>query len=576
MADAPSELLKKPFRYYAKRHWRMATLGLFCLFVTNSLETMVPWLVGKALDQITEGLPLNAVGGLILQIFLIIAVLSLFRYLWRIFWSRFHHAAAEHLRNQIYDHMADLGPSFFKTHKIGELISLVSNDVNSFRMGIGPGLLVLFDGIFLVILILPVMISISPRWTLETLALMPLVPFVVNSILRRLHVTYHDRQNTFADMAGSAQEIVSGIRVIKSFAQENSQTAQFNQRSQKFQAACDRVARWDAFFAPALELPMALGCVILLVLGAPKVIGGEISIGLFFAFYQYIQRMVWPMNAIGIGLSQVQEGQAAFTRIRKVLETGPDVPDTGEIEITEFKFLEVKNLSFTYPGTAQPALKDISFTVRQGESLGIVGMTGSGKSTLMDLLLRQYPVPPGTILINGISVEKIRLRSLRALITTVPQEAFLFSRKVSENLALGMTDWEMTDVEEAAEHVHLRQEIESWPEGYNALVGERGVNLSGGQKQRMTLARALASSAEVVLLDDSLSAVDSKTEQSILSNLRSQLSRRTSIIVSHRLASVREANQIIVLKNGSMEGIGTHAELVSTSEIYNTLAKMQA
>jgi ATP-binding cassette subfamily B protein len=416
--------------------------------------------------------------------------------------------------------MADLGPGFFKTRKIGELISLVSNDVNSFRMGIGPGLLVLFDGIFMFCLILPVMISISPRWTGETLAIMPFVPFVVNSILRRLHRTYHLRQSTFSDMAGSAQEIVSGIRVIKGFAQEDSQTAQFNRYSGKFRDACNDVARWDAFFGPALELPVALGSVILLVLGAPQVISGQVTLGRFFAFYQYIQKMIWPMSALGVGLSQVQEGRASFRRIREVLEMQPDVPDNGGIELERFDSLEVRNLNFTYPGTTAPALTGVSFELKRGESLGIVGMTGAGKSTLVDLLLRQYPVPPGTILINGISVEQIRMSSLRRLMSTVPQEACLLSRRVCVNFALGLEEWEMADVESAAGHVHLRQEIEGWPEGYNALVGERGVNLSGGQKQRMTLARALACEAELVILDDSLSAVDSKTEGAILKNLR--------------------------------------------------------
>lgn len=575
MTDAPSELLEKPFRFYLRRHRRMAVLGLICLFITNALETVVPWLVGQALDKILAGQSVNAVGTLVLKIFAVIVLLSAFRYMWRIFWSQFHHAAAEDLRNRLFERMTFLGAGFFKGRKIGQLITLISNDVNSFRMGIGPGLLLLFDGLFTFCLIFPVMVSISWTWTWQTLVLMPFVPFLVRAILSRLQREYHTRQETFADMSGTAQEIVSGIRVIKSFAQEDNQTRLFNEQSEKFRAACDRVSRWDAFFGPALELPVALGSVVLLILGAPEVIAGRVSLGQFFAFYQYIQRMIWPMSAVGVGLGHVQEARASFLRIRETLQMQTDVPDTGVLDVERFESLEVRGLSFSYPGAKLKALDNISFVLRRGECLGIVGMTGAGKSTLVDLVLRHYPVPPDTILINGISVEKIRLQSLRKLLGIVPQEAFLFSRKVSENLGLGLERWEFAEVQTAARNVHLDHEIESWPEGYNALIGERGVNLSGGQKQRLTLARALMRDADLVVLDDSLSAVDSKTESVILNNLRAELGRRSSIVVSHRLASVKGADVILVLKEGRVEATGRHEDLMRTSPTYQVLAEMQ-
>jgi ATP-binding cassette subfamily B protein len=576
MTDVPSELLRKPFRFYIKKHWFTAALGLTCLFLTNFLETLLPWLVGKTLDKITAGAELRDVGAVVVRIFAVIVVLSLFRFLWRVFWSRFHHTAAQDLRDRLFARMALLGPSFFRRNKIGQMISLISNDVNSFRMGIGPGLLVIFDASFVILLILPPMLAISPSWTWKCLALTPFVPFVVNAVLRRLHRSYHVRQDRFADMSGSAQEIVSGIRVIKGFAQEDNQTREFNRHSFEFTRACNGVAGWDALFGPALELPVALGSVLLLLLGANEVVSGHVTLGQFFAFYQYIQRMIWPMSAIGLGLGNVQEGRAAFRRIRDVLETQPDVPDTGTVEIDELRSLEVRGLSFTYPGATVKALDGVSFKIERGECLGIVGVTGAGKSTLIDLLVRQYPVPPNTILINGISVEQVSLRSLRRLVGLVPQEAFLFSRRVAENLALGLDEWQLDDVRQVAVDVRLDQEIESWPERYDSLVGERGVNLSGGQKQRMTLARALARGAGLVILDDALSAVDAKTEAGILAHLQDELKRTTSIIVSHRLNSVRDADQIVVLQNGRVESVGRHEDLLRNSTIYRALGELQA
>ena len=576
MPDASSELLKKPYWFYIKKHRGTVAMGSVWLFLTNAMDSLVPFLQGLAIDKITAGAPLREVGGMVGWLFVVILFLSGFRFMWRLVWARFHHTVAEDLRNRLFDKMAGLGPGFFRPRKIGQLITLISNDVNSFRMGIGPGLLILLDGLFLIALILPQMLYISPSWTWQTLALMPLVPFAVKAILDRLHIAYHQRQAKFADVSGSATEIVTGIRVIKSFAQENNQTAQFNLQSAAFRGACDRVSWWDAFFGPSLELPVALGCVILLALGSQDVIAGNVTLGQFFAFYQYIQRMIWPMSAIGIGIGHLQEGRASFARIHEVLAFEPDVPDEGAIEVERLDSLEVRNLSFTYPGAVKPALQNVSFRLEHGESLGIVGMTGSGKTTLIELLTRQYPVAPETIFINGLSVEKIKLSSLRALIGVVPQDAFLFSRMVSENLALGLETWDIGDVTEAAAHVRLDQEIETWPGRYDAMVGERGVNLSGGQKQRMTLARAMVRQSPLVILDDSLSAVDAKTEAQILGHLRSELRKTTSIIVSHRLASVRLADKVLVLRHGQVEALGTHASLMQTSATYQVLNEMQS
>ncbi len=576
MPSSLESLLNAPYRYYIRKHaWRVG-LGLTWLFLTNLMETTIPWLVGRTLDQITAGQPVRTVAVTVGYIIGITLFLSLFRYLWRFFWSSFHHRAAEDLRNRLFAHMSTLGPSFFRSRKIGELISLISNDVNSFRMGIGPGLLILFDGIFMIGLILPMMIHISPTWTWQCLALMPFVPFVVNFILTRLHKAFHVRQGRFASMSGSAQETISGIRVIKSFAREEAQSRQFNIHSEDFRTSCNRVSMWDSIFGPALELPVALGSVLLILVGAHRVVSGEVTLGEFFAFYQYIQRMIWPMSAIGFSMGHVQESRASFKRIRDVLETKPDILDQGQIEIEHIESIEVKNLSFRYPGAEQDALSGISFRLEKGERLGVVGKTGSGKSTFIEILTRQYPVSPSTVFVNEIPIEKIRLKNLRKLIGVVPQEAFLFSRAVSENIALGLDNWELSHVQAIAGQVQLNSEIERFNGGYSALIGERGVNLSGGQKQRMTLARALAREAEMVILDDSLSAVDAKTEALILSQLSNELRKTTSIVISHRLASVKDATKILVLNQGRQEALGHHAELLQTCSTYRHFSAIQS
>lgn len=568
--------LKNPYLGFARKYWKLVTLGLVCLLFTNSFEVSLPLLIGKALDVVTQEKPFSEVSRITLIILAVTLILSVFRFLWRIFWARFHHAVADDLRNDLFFKYTELSPSFFQRHKIGKLMSLITNDVNSFRMGIGPGFLILFDAIFQTVLILPIMISIAPSWTWKSLILMPMIPFAIRKIMDRLIKAYGDRQEDFSQVSGVSQEIVTGVRVIKSFAQEDTQTKHFNQFSKAYERSCNRVALWDSIFSPTMELPVALGCVGLLLVGVPDVIAGVVTLGAFFSFYQYIQRMVWPMTAFGLSMSHLQEGLASYKRISEVLNEVPDIQDTGTIEMDRLETLEVRNLSFSYPGKSEPALKNISFKLNAGESLGIVGATGSGKTTLIELLCRLYPVPSDTILINGVSIEKIKLSCLRRMIRIVPQDAFLFSRTVTDNLAFSREEWSMDEVHGATDQVSLHEEILEWPEEYKSIVGERGVTLSGGQKQRMTLARALMKDSSLAILDDTLSAVDSKTEERILSVLKSQLQNTTAIVISHKLASVTWTNQILVFDHGSLEKSGTHSELLHSSATYAKLYSMQS
>lgn len=576
--NTPVQLLKKPFWFYILRDRRTFALGLVWLLATNTLDVIAPSLIGRAIDQIEKQVGLNALGETILLLLAVTVGLSLFRYLWRMTWGRFHHQVAEHLRNQVFDRFTLLGPSFFQKRTVGELMSLINNDVNSFRMAIGPGILIIFDAIFLLLLVPPIMFDISVSWTWKTLILMPLIPFVIYHLIRLIHSRFLVQQNRFADMSGVTQEIISGVRVIKSFAQEINQTRLFNRSSRVYELACNDVAKPDALFSPILEVSVSIGCVILLVIGAPEVIRGDVSIGQFFAFYQYIQRMAWPMTAIGIGLNFLQRGRASFSRIKDVLETQPDVKDEGQAELTDFESLEFKNLNFTHPGSERPSLKNISFRLEKGQVLAFIGTTGSGKSSIIDLICRFYPFEPGKVFVNNRPIEEVQLQSWRKKLAVVPQVPFLFSRKISENIAYGENQVDLSEVQKMTSMVNIEKEIEALPESYEAYIGERGVNLSGGQKQRLTLARALMRKAPLMILDDSLSAVDTKTERNILNIIKEGQSDRSksALIISNRVSSIQWADRIIVMNQGEIEAQGSHEELLNSSPTYKELYQLQS
>ncbi len=581
VSTTPEVLKKQPFLYYFRQHKRTFVVGLVCLLLTNILDALPPLLIGMAIDQISGSEGFDKMGKTLGILVLVTVLLSLFRYMWRIFWGQFHHSVAADLRIRIFNRYTDLGPDFYSTNSVGQLMSLINNDVNSFRMAIGPGILILMDALFIICIVPPLMISISPSWTWKTLILIPLIPFVIRKLMSAIRNSYKNQQDKFGEMSGISQEIVAGIRVIKSYAQELNQTRLFNSYNKRYEDACNQVAKVDSLWSPIMELGVTTGSVILLFVGAPEVMSGAVTVGSFFAFYQYIQRMIWPMTAIGLGVNFIQKGRASFDRIVNLLDKEHNVPDTGTLSVDRFDSLEVKDLTFTYPNEDKPTLSNISFTLNRGETLGLVGPIGSGKSTIIELLCRQYPVEPGKIWLNGTSIENYKKSDLMNLFSVVPQDAFLFSKKVSENIAFGMDEWNMEDIYQITKAVNMNKEIQEIPGGYEAYLGEKGVNLSGGQKQRLTLARALIRKSEVVILDDSLSAVDAHTEKQILNQLKGQLSQNgeqkktTAVIISHRLASLRWADKILVLKDGVVEAFDHHNQLLNNSPTYKNLFHLQ-
>jgi ATP-binding cassette, subfamily B, multidrug efflux pump len=573
-----NEILKKnPLLYYVRHNKRSFALGILFLVVTNSLDGVYPLILKQCIDLVSERASHSQIADTAFLFFLVMSGLAITRYLWRVYFGRYHTDAAEDLRNRIFYHLSKMGPSFFKKHPVGEIISVLINDVQSFRQAIGQGVLVFIDGIVIAIVILPLMIWLNPSWTWKTLVLLPLVPFMIKKLTQMIFTTFKTQQDKLAELSGVSQEIAAGVRVIKSFAQEDNRLNYYNQYSSSYEKSCNRTAAWDSLFMPVMEFGVASGSVILLFIGAEDVLMGTATIGTLVAFQRYISKMVWPMTALGLGYSQFQKGMASFSRIKKVLDQVTDIPDSGVEEIRKFEKLEVKNLSFQYPDGNSRVLDGVSFTIQAGQLVGIVGPVGSGKTTLLHLLTRLYPASPESIFINDLSIEKIQQKNLHDQIVMVPQEAFLFSEMISENMGYGLSQApEKPELAHWARAVDIDSEINELPSGYDSQLGERGVNLSGGQKQRLTIARALITRAPVVMLDDSLSAVDVGTEAKIKNSV-SELTgeKKTRIIVAHRLTTVENADQIIVMNEGKIEAIGRHRELINTSATYRNMAQIQ-
>lgn len=548
---------------------------LFLVF-TNTLDALAPLVLKQGIDQITAGESLSALTMTVLLYFGIMGSLSITRYTWRIFFGRYHTGAAEDLRKRIFQHLSKMGPQFFKSHPIGELMSVITNDVQSFRNGIGSGVLVLVDGVTIMAAVVPLMIYLEPNWTWKTLILLPLVPLLIWKVTELIFKNYKIQQDRLADLSGTTQEIASGIRVIKGFAQEENQLAYYNVKNKALQIAGSKVARVDSLFVPIMQFGVASGTAILLFIAADDLIAGTVTLGTFVAFQRYIAKMSWPMTALGMGLSQYKKGMASFSRIKELLMKPTDIPDDGVVELQGFENLKVQNLHFQFADADRELLKGISFEIKAGEKVAIVGPVGSGKTTLLHILNRLYPVRSGMVEINGTSIEKIKQNSLHKTFAFVPQEPFLFSDSVSDNLQMALENPAADDeLIHWTNAVDIHEEIKGLPQSFESQLGERGVNLSGGQKQRLTIARGLITRSPMIMLDDSLSAVDHKTEETIQRQMKSSETKKTQVIVTHRLSGIRDADQIIVLKDGLIEAIGKHSELLAKSPTYKHISEIQ-
>lgn len=570
-------LLNHPLLFYIRTYPRPLILGVTFLLITNLLDAIWPLILKEGIDRITTHVSMGEMGRTALTFFLVMASLSITRYGWRMGFGRFHTLTAEHLRTTTFRHLVALSPGFFLRKPVGELMSLLTNDVQSFRNAVGSGLLVLADGFLILVIVIPIMISMNFVWTLYALAFLPLVPLLIWLVMKRIHDAAKAQQESFARVTAHSQESVAGIRIVKGFALENVRLEHFNKESKEYERTSNVTAKIDSLFHLVMEFGVTIGTIIFLFSAKDDMISGAASIGTFVAFHRYIMKIVWPMTALGLGISQVQKGFGAFSRIRELLNEKSEIEDRGQKALGDFESLEFHRVSFQYPGATTWALRDVSFRIKKGESLGIAGAVGAGKTTLLSLLTRQYAPSSGEILLNGSPLETYSLADLRQLLTLIPQDVFLFSETVTWNVGFGHSqDFSDQQAEAMAKQVELHDEVIRLPQSYQSLVGEKGVTLSGGQKQRLALARGLVMDSQALILDDVLSAIDTKTERRIDQMLFSRRQKGgTQILVAHRWSTLMRCSHLLVLTEGQVESFGARADVQAQSPFMQDLQKIQ-
>lgn len=481
------------------------------------------------------------------------------------------------LKNEVYNHYQDLDASFYKSNNTGDIMNRISEDVTKVRMYLGPGIMYSLNLIVLFVIVVPIMFSISVKLTMYSLIPLPILSIIIYYVSNVINQQSSKVQAKLSDITTLTQETYSGIRIIKSFVKEDYFNKELNKQNENYRSLSMNLVRTNAYFAPTMLLLIGLSTIFTIYIGGQEYIAGNITKGNILEFVIYINMLTWPVTAIGWVSSIIQRASASQERINEFLNTKSKIKNPTD-KIEEVKGdIEFNNVSFTYPESGINALKNISFKVKQGETLAIVGRTGSGKSTVVNLLLRNYDLNEGAILIDNKNIKEINLNHFRENVGYVPQDVFLFSDTIENNIAFGYKNRlpEKEIIEQAAKDAVIYASIKEFDKGFKTRVGERGVTLSGGQKQRISIARAIIKSPKILIFDDCLSAVDTETEDAILNNLKRVMENKTSIIVSHRVSTVRNADKIVVLEEGKMVEFGTHNELLNAKGAYYKMHEKQ-
>ena len=478
------------------------------------------------------------------------------------------------IKNSIYAHYQKLDVSFYKVNRTGDLMNRISEDVGRVRMYLGPAVMYTLNLIVLFAMCIGIMYRISPKLTLYTLLPLPFMMVGIFLVSRRINKKTERVQRQQSELSTTVQESMSGIRVLKGFGLENHFIEHFFKQSQSYKKLQMHLVKTDALFMPVIGMLVGLSTLLTLYVGAREVAAGTITYGVIVQFIFYVNLLTWPFASVGWVTSLVLKGEASMSRIQDFLSQSSSVPSGDEV-ITEFEELQFKSVSFTYPETKIEALKELSIQISKGQTVAFIGHTGSGKSSIVQLLMKAYVPGSGSILVNGIELDKLDTQAYRNLVGIVPQDVFLFSDTISNNIRFGNANASLDEITTASKIADLHENILDFEDKYETLLGERGINLSGGQKQRLSIARAIVSNPEILILDDCLSAVDTQTDEKIMRGLKKVREKKTNIIISHRISSVHHADQIFVMQKGLLAECGTHEELLANKGLYYELAELQ-
>jgi ATP-binding cassette subfamily B multidrug efflux pump len=573
----------KPLTPYLRRYWKHLAWGGVAVILYNTVKVLIPVVIGHAIDDMQHGITESKVLYHSLRLLVIAALSAIFLYITRQVIIGASREIEFDLRNDLFANLERQSPTFYHTHRTGDIMARTTNDLNAVRMLLGPAIMYSANTIVFTAAALPFMYRISPKLTFFAFVPLPMASILVQYFGARIHRRFERIQAMFSDISAKAQENFSGARLIRAFAQEEAEIASFETANLEYIKRSLYLVRLMAMLWPTLEFVLGLSLMITLLVGGHEVVLHRISVGQFTAFNVYMVQLTWPMIAVGWVVNLFQRGTASVVRIDELLKQQPDIADREVTPDLKEKFedseaiageIEFRHLSFAYP-TGGEVLHDISLKVPAGTSLAIVGPTGSGKSTLVNLIPRLIDAAPGMVRIDGAPIRHYPLADIRHQIGFVPQETFLFSDTIRENIAFGRPDASHEQVEEAATIAHISTEILEFPKGFETEVGERGLTLSGGQKQRTAIARAIIREPRILILDDALASVDTYTEERILSGLKRVMEGRTTVFISHRISTARNADQIAVLVAGRIAELGTHDELLARNGYYTSLFEKQ-